>query len=715
MSQVAVAPQERVRSLVVAVPVWAWLAGLIALSAVVRFLLARRSPAPWIFVDELIYSELAKGFADSGQLTIREAVTTAYGFVYPVLLAPAYAVFDNVPHAYAAAKAINAVVMSLAAVPAYLLARRLLGQWLSLVVAVLAVALPSMVYTGTIMTENAFYPAFLGAVLGIVLVLERATAARQLAALGLIALAFFVRVQAVALLAVLVSAIALHALLEARAEGQRVSLRPLLRRLGAYRATWLGVGACVLLLVVVQVARGRSLGEILGAYRAAGDVDYSVGDVARWFLYHVAELDLYLGVLPFAAFLLVVVGALRCSGSSRAERIFAAVSVPAVFWLALLVAAFASQPSVSRVEERNLFYVAPLFFIALLAWVERGLPRPRAVALAAAAVAAALPGFLPYLDLINPSAVSDTLALLPWWDLQDSVITGPQVRPVVIGASIAVGLLFLLLPRRLALAAPALVLALFAVVSEPIASRIEQASVGGLFSGIRVEREWIDEALPEGATAAAIWSGNTNEHAIWLNEFFNRRLERIYHVAQPLPGNLPESPVRADERSGALLDGDGRTVIAEYALSDGSFPLRGEPVAQDPGMGMTLYRVGGPLFLTARIEGLHPNDTWSGPEVRYTRLDCTGGRLVVTLTSDPALFSVPQTVTASVGGREVARATVAPTAVDQPLAVPLEAEGGDCRVRFGVSPTAVPAEVAPGSADPRELGIHFTAFRFQPP
>jgi hypothetical protein len=33
-------------------------------------------------------------------------------------------VFAAVPHAYAAVKAINAVVMSLAAVPAYLLARR---------------------------------------------------------------------------------------------------------------------------------------------------------------------------------------------------------------------------------------------------------------------------------------------------------------------------------------------------------------------------------------------------------------------------------------------------------------------------------------------------------------------------------------------------------------------------------------------------------------
>ncbi len=44
-----------------------------------------------------------------------------------------------------------------------------------------------------------------------------------------------------------------------------------------------------------------------------------------------------------------------------------------------VVAIFASEFS-DRIEERNMFYVAPLFCIALLAWVERGAPRPRVLA-----------------------------------------------------------------------------------------------------------------------------------------------------------------------------------------------------------------------------------------------------------------------------------------------------------------------------------------------
>ena len=79
-------------------------------------------------VDELIYSELAKSFASGGHFLLREHASAGYGLVYPVLIAPGWAIFKSVPDAYAMAKAINSVVMSLAAVPAYLLARRVVSQ-----------------------------------------------------------------------------------------------------------------------------------------------------------------------------------------------------------------------------------------------------------------------------------------------------------------------------------------------------------------------------------------------------------------------------------------------------------------------------------------------------------------------------------------------------------------------------------------------------------
>jgi hypothetical protein len=670
----------------------------------VRFVLARSSPAPWIFVDELIYSELAKSFADGEGLAIRDVPTGAYGFVYPVIVSPAWALFDAVPHAYAAAKAINSLVMSLAAVPAYLLARRLVGAWPSLAVATLTVAVPSLAYTGTIMTENAFYPAFLLALWSMVLALERPTVARQLWALALIALAFVIRVQAIALVATLVTAIVLLAALDHG--GGRVFLR----RLWTFRVTLIALGGGALLLLAVQGARGRTPTEIFGAYRSARESDYSVGEAAKWLLWHLAELDLYVAVLPFAALLLVATLACR-RGADREVRVFAAVAVPAVFWLALLVATFASQPSVQRIQERNLFHVAPLLFVALLAWIESGAPRPRLPTIAAAVVAAGLPATIPYFRLINVSAVSDTLALLPWWNLQDSVISGHQVRLVASLCAVAAGAVFLLLPRRWALAMPALVLVYFALVAVPVAGRIENASVGALFAGIRTEREWIDQAVPEDAEVAAVWNGVPNRYAIWQNEFFNRAVGPVYYTREPMPGNLPETPVVVSE-SGELLV-DGRPLEAAYALSDGTFPLDGELVARDPGTGMTIVRADGPLVLSARVDGIDPSDNWSGPEVVYTRLRCDGGTLTVTLTSDPVLFSEPQTVRAFVGGSEVASVTAAPDEVDVPLSVPLAPEGGVCTVRFTVSPTAVPAEVL-GTEDTRELGTHFTSFVYAP-
>jgi hypothetical protein len=47
--------------------------------------------------------------------------------------------------------------------------------------------------------------------------------------------------------------------------------------------------------------------------------------------------------------------------------------------------------------------------------------------------------------------------------------------------------------------------------------------------------------------------------------------------------------------------------------------------------------------------------------------------------------------------------------------VPLAARDGRCRVVFTITPTAVPAEVVPGSADDRVLGTHFFAFEYVKP
>ena len=105
-------------------PAWAWLALVVAVSIVFRAWLGSRMPAPFIFTDELHYQENARSLAAGDGLKVRDEPYGIVSVLYPLLLAPAYALFDSLPDAYAAARTINAVVMSLAAVPAFLIARR---------------------------------------------------------------------------------------------------------------------------------------------------------------------------------------------------------------------------------------------------------------------------------------------------------------------------------------------------------------------------------------------------------------------------------------------------------------------------------------------------------------------------------------------------------------------------------------------------------------
>src|SRR5436190_12055827 len=279
------------RSRLARIPPWAWLAALVVFSAVFRYGLSRRVVAPWIMVDELIYSELAKSFAATGHFLVRDVHHGAYGAVYPILIAPAWRLFASVPDAYAAAKTIGSIVMSLTAIPVYFLARRVLTPLPSLSAAFLAVAVPSLMYTGTLMTENVFYPVFACVALALVLMLERPTFLRQLVLLGLCLLAFLTRTQAIFLIPAVATAPLVLVWLDRRR----------LRMLADFRALYGILLGAVIAVLVVQFARGHSPYDVLGSYSVTGSTTYRPGQVVKWALYHLAELDLYLAVAPFAA------------------------------------------------------------------------------------------------------------------------------------------------------------------------------------------------------------------------------------------------------------------------------------------------------------------------------------------------------------------------------------------------------------------------------
>ena len=701
--------------LATAVPAWAWLCVLIGLSIGLRSMYAISDPSPWIFQDEVLYSELAKSFAATGHFAIRDNMGTGgFAVVYPTLIAPAWALFDTVPAAYAAAKGINTVLMSLAAVPVYLLARPLADRALALVAAVLALALPGMIYTSTIMTENAFFPVFLFWVLAVVFALDRPTVVRQLAAVGLTFVAYLTRTQAAVLVPALLTAIVVLVLLEAWAD-ERGFVAAAPRRAAAFTVTWVAVLGGVAAYLVYEVeSKGKTVSNaLLGGYVVLTDSSYSVQETFRWFLYNLGELDLAVGVIPFAAFIVLLVVGLRRAAPSREVRVFAVVALSATLWLGVEVGAFASTAFGRQIQERNLFYLEPLFLIALAVWAGRTLPRSSRTNGAAALTAVALAALPPYDSFLDPRAVANAFGLLPLWRAeQHGWVAGSHLQQAVILAALAAGLVFLLLSRRAALLAPLLILGYLAAMNSPVEGRTSQASSESRYGGVQGPRDWIDRAVGTKPRVAAIWSGapGLNFVTLWDNEFFNRSVGPVYNLYGP-PDGLPQETVTIDPTSSAIRDPAGRVVHAQYVLTDSSLEVAGRPIARDPGLGMVLYRVGGPVRLIRRLDGVYP-DSWSGPTVRYARYPCAGGTLSVELAGYARLQRHRVTVVARSDTKELAR-TVVPPGGHRSLTIPLTPTRGLCLATFAISPTVTPANVL-GTADTRELGVLFKRITFRP-
>jgi hypothetical protein len=669
---------------------------------VARALIARRVAGPWIMVDELIYSELAKSFAAHGTFLVRGAPGTGYGVVYPVLIAPAWRLFSAIPDAYALAKGINAVAMSLTVVPAYFLARRLVPPAAAVGAGVLAILVPSMLYTGALMTENAFYPLFVSFCLAFTCVLERPTLRRQVVVLAAFIATYATRAEAVALL----PALAVGPLLLGWIDG---SVRAAARAFAPLYACLVGG---VLFVLAATVARGRSPLSVLGAYRAATSAAYSPWTAAKYLLWHVAELDLSLGVLPFAALLALW---LAPRALPRAGRAFVAATLPVSVFLAIEVATFASEQS-RAIEERNLFYLDAPALIALVAVAGRTLPRRPL--LTAAAIAAALPVTIPFARFVGNGATTDTFGLLAWWRVEQIGVSAGNLRWVALAGAVVAGLVFIgrawpvfVLP---VLAGAYLVVTSVAADTGP--HGIEATAAGSFAAGIAgVDRNWIDRAVGHRATVAVVWRGDGAPQQVWDNELFNRSVGPVYDLGAPLPGDLAETPVH-EATGGTLVDATGRAVSAAYVLAAGGAAVEGTVVAADPAVGLSLLRVSGRLVIQTQVTGIYPDpgDTWSGPQVVYSRRDCAGGTLTVVLASDPALYMRAQVVTARVAGRVVGRASVPPAGTSRLVVALHPGPGSLCRVVFTTAQALVPARVIPGSTDRRPLGAHFLRFDFRP-
>jgi hypothetical protein len=673
---------------------------VLVVALTVRAFLAEKIVAPWIMVDELIYSELAKSVAESGELLIRGEHTSTYSLLYPLLIAPAW-LAHSMEATYALARIINALLMTLAAVPLYLWARRLVSPGYALLVLGLFLLMPSLLYAGTLMTENAFLPAFLFTAFAFAFALERPTLLGQALALGMIALAAAVRVQGLVLVPVLLTSILVMALLESRGLGWAAARSRLARFLPTLAALALAIGA----YVVVTVARGAPLSQILGAYQIVAETDYSAGDSARWVLRHFGELGFSVALVPVLAFIVLLGCAARGTlMKSAGEQAFLAVTCASVLWFPAQSGIFASRFA-DRIEERAMMYVAPLLLLALVIWLARGLPRPAALTAFAVALPSALLLALPLARLLKQPIVSDTFALVPLLSLRERAGMGAVHALVWLGVA-ALAALFAAVPTRPARAlVPLAVAGLFAVSSVVVGDRVNGASRGiRAVAGVGGELSWLDREIGRDGQADLLYTANVNPHALWQLEFWNRSVEKVLALDGSEPGGLPRVHVSLNERTGELGTGvrGPRYVVVPHGLvvSGQRRATRGP---------WQLYRVDSPLRLQSVIEGVSP-DGWMGREAVYTVYGAAEGApsSVEVVLSRRAWGGpdVPGEVRIDVSPLlGSSRPTTSRTGVIHSageLRFVLRAPALPFRVRLSVDPTFSPSDF--GYPDDRELG-----------
>jgi len=543
-------------------------------------------PSPWFVPDEVVYGMLGRSFYETGRLDILGHATPFFSLVYPALVGPLLDLSDR-ELGYTLLKVLQALVVSLTAVPVFLWGRSLVRPRYALVAAALTLAMPGLAYAGFVMTEVAFYPVVCLAAWAMARALERPTAGRQALAVAAIALATATRLQAIVLVPVLVLAIAIKVALD------RTWLAGL-RRFAPLAGSLLAlVGAGL----AYKLARGGSaLGSVLGAYKVTGHVSYGLADALEFTVYHGADLLLMTAFVPVVALVLVLVEAAAGRERSEAVRAYLAVAVALCLGFVAEVGLFTSR-LLGRLAERNLLGLAPVVFLGFAIWLDRGAPRRLLATALTAAGALALLLVLPFDRFVTQAAEPDAFSVIPLYRLRVDY-PGLDTRLVVAIGALELLALLAFLPRRRAWVLPLVVFALLAGASVSVSDVVSSQARLFRMGVLGPHRRWIDAAAPGPVayvyTGELGWSGGA---PVWVNLFWNRRLRAVYDLgAVPAVGPLPQQKV-VPAAGGRLRLADGRAIDARYVVATNGLHFVGTPIASSAPAPLVLWRISPPLRL----------------------------------------------------------------------------------------------------------------------
>jgi hypothetical protein len=550
-----------------------------------HFLQSRGHATLTVFNDELLYTKLSQSIAAGHGLSIR-----GQHFYFPSPLAPLVQspvwLLHSMSQAYAAAKLLNAAVMSAAVFPSYWLARRVVQPTYALVTAAAAVATPAMVYHGYLMSEALAYPLFLCTVLVIVRGVERPSiAVPVMCALAIATRAQFLVLPLAYLLAVAVC--------------ERGSYR---RHLVPAALT----GALVAVLVGIPGA--------LGQYGEATHIGHSPGAVAHWTLTTGS-------LLPFALGLAIVPGALFGFAVLWRKPIgIVSIACTALF---LGQAALISAGEAHRPLERYVFYVTPLVFLAFFAYVERGAPWRRAYTLFTIAGAVGL-------SLVSFPGLTGTAGFF----FDSFTLTGFARASFYLGLTNA-SLLYALAP--LVLGALALAVRRIPLVLATVAIAVALATGIGVYATDRLATgfaartfnaepaDWLDRSGLGPATYLVL---PQSDYFVGTGlESWNRDVRHLAVLQTQPPDPFPSSVARITRDGSLELGSPARIVVVNVAGS--AIGLDGTVVAR-PRKDLVAYRVPAHPHVRWLASGLAP-DRWTGTKLRYQAWPVRAGRYELTL------------------------------------------------------------------------------------
>jgi len=370
------------------------LTAVVLASFAVRVVASAAHPVPRLFPDEYLYTEMARSLGGGHLPAIRGASAHFPALLAPLLAAPLQALASP-ETAYRLTQAENALLMSLAAVPVYLIARRLsLPSRHALLCAVFAVAIPDLVFSAYTVADPAAYPLVLAAFVTGLAALERPRKRTQLLFLAFAGLATLDRVQYVVVPVVFFAAAAV------------VDRR---RMLASQRLPLLICAVPAVGVLVIGASR------VLGYYSNVTNLHVG-GGVLRW-----AAGGLFL--LAYASGIVLVPGALVALARprNRAELAFSALTVGMTLAFLFEASLYAANGS-ARFHERYLFTLLPLVPLAFGVYAKHGFPARRAV-LAIAACLIVLVARIPLSGYIEGLGRDDSPFLNGLYRLQPALST----------------------------------------------------------------------------------------------------------------------------------------------------------------------------------------------------------------------------------------------------------------------------------------------------